>query len=302
MADAKFFGINGENYPILDQTARDASAQALAEAEFSRQDSLGIYPGRDIATILAGEVAGSSDVFTVLHQRAQAGDYSMLRAGDYITVEIAGRPNVLQQERRYQLGGVDLQYGANDQAPGEGHTLMFVPEAPIEVTGTKAVNGSYLPWNTTNNNNGSAKNKCPYMVSNLHKWEIEDFLPALPQKLQDVLVNRRALLEHRFASGQTLTDSGSWSWQDMGKVWSLSEIEVYGCLVWAGPYAAGFDCQLPLFKSTKWRLRGTRVNWWLRSVQAGSSSTACNVSSDGYAASGVATNDWIRPAPGFLIG
>ncbi|WP_416378102.1 DUF6273 domain-containing protein [Collinsella aerofaciens] len=40
-----------------------------------------------------------------------------------------------------------------------------------------------------------------------------------------------------------------------------------------------------------------RVNWWLRSVMGGSSSSACNVNSNGNANNNAPTNDWVRPLP-----
>ncbi|WP_417574759.1 DUF6273 domain-containing protein, partial [Parolsenella catena] len=90
---------------------------------------------------------------------------------------------------------------------------------------------------------------------------------------------------------------------DIGKVWSPSEMEVYGCPVWGTKgYSVGFDCQFDLFRDTAHRLNGTRCSWWLRSVMGGSSSHVCYVALSGAANCTSATLAWVRPRPGFLVG
>ena len=114
--------------------------------------------------------------------------------------------------------------------------------------------------------------------------------------------NIATILAGEVASG-ALNDSNSWSWQDIGKVFSLSEMEVYGCPVWGTKgYSVGFDCQWDLFRDTAHRINGNRDNWWLRSVVGGSSSNVCYVSRDGTANYSSAAYVWVRPRPGFLDG
>ena len=82
----------------------------------------------------------------------------------------------------------------------------MVPSAPVSVTGDKAVNGSYIKWRDTNDNNGTADEKHPYLCSKLHDWEINDFLPALPSTLQSAIMAQRVLLEERYSSSGKLTE------------------------------------------------------------------------------------------------
>ena len=111
------------------------------------------------------------------------------------------------------------------------------------------------------------------------------------------------LLEERCSASGALNDSNSWSWQDIGKVFSLSEMEVYGCPVWGTKgYSVGFDCQFDLFRDTAHRVNGNRYHWWLRSVASGSASDVCYVSGTGTAYYTSATYVWVRPRPGFLVG
>ena len=49
-------------------------------------------------------------------------------------------------------------------------------------------------------------------------------------------------------------------------------------------------------------LNGSRINWWLRSVGGGSPSNVCYVYTIGNANCYAATNAWIRPRVGFLLG
>ena len=113
----------------------------------------------------------------------------------------------------------------------------------------------------------------------------------------------RVLLEERYSSSGKLTEPSGWSWQDLGKIWSLSEVEVYGLNAWSKPgYGTGFDCQFPIFRQTKDRIMGGRITWWLRSVSGSSSSYVCYVSRYGYANYDSPTADWVRPRPCFLVG
>ena len=142
----------------------------------------------------------------------------------------------------------------------------------------------------------------PYLRSQLKGWETA-FEACLPEGLTKYILTQRVMLEERYSASGALTDSNNWSWQDIGKIWSLSEMEVYGCPVWGTPcYSVGFDCQFDLFKDTAHRLNGSRCSWWLRSVRGGSSALVCCVHYFGGADYYDATNAWVRPRVGFLLG
>lgn len=300
MPDIRGFNVNGSTNINKDEVARStASAVTIAE-EYDRQKGVGQYKGRDLVAVFASEIAEHEDVYSWLHSRVQDADYSGLRIGDYMDVPISAGANVPAQTVRYMIGAIDPYYQCSDQPMP--HHIAFVPAAPVLVSGSKATNTSYIMWNTSNTNNGNATTKEPYLISHLHGWEINDFLPALPTGLQTVLINNRSLVEQRYGSGSLTEDSG-WGWADLGKVWSLSEMEVYGCIVWGSKgYSVGMDCHFPIFDSTASRIMGERVSWWLRSVAGGSASSVCNVHGGGGADNNAATGAWIRPRPCFLIG
>ena len=301
MAQAKILTVGGTNYEMIDDTARTNATTALNNAEYDRQGLIGKYPGQSLATLLAGEVSGSTTIYDALHKRVQAANFSGMRVGDYIDVPLVSASNVAaQQSVRFLLAHFDPYYQCGDSA--KGHHIAFIASAPVAVakTVTGVANDSYLMWNTTNTNQGTADVKNPYLNSNLKAWE-KLFEACLPEGLTKYLLTQRVLLEERYSASGALSDSNSWSWQDIGKVWSPSEMEVYGCPVWGTKgYSVGFDCQFDLFRDTAHRLNGTRCGWWLRSVMGGSSSGVCYVTTAAMPAAIRRRPPGFAPAPASL--
>lgn len=302
MSDLKGFNVNGTTYMNADTTARDSASAVTVQEEFDRQKGIAQFKGRSLATTFASEIAAAGgDIYAWLKSRAQDGDFTGLRIGDYMDVPITAGTNVPAQTVRYMIGAIDPYYQCSDSPMG--HHIAFVPSAPVLVGGSKASNGSYIKWNDTATNNGNATTKEPYLISKLHGWEISDYLPSLPAALRNVLMNYRSLPEQRYGSSGNLTEASGWGWADLGKVWSLSEMEVYGCAVWGSKgYSVGMDCHFPIFDSAASRLMGERVTWWLRSVVGGSASDVCLVHGYGNCSSISAAFEWVRPRPCFLIG
>lgn len=302
MAQAKTLSVGGTGYEVIDETARRNAQTALNNAEYNRLALVGKYGGQSIATILAGEI-GSGTVYDALHKRIAAANFAGLRVGDYLDVPLVSASGVAgQQSVRFIIAHIDPYLWCDDR--GKGHHIAFVASAPIAVSSSYAgaANSSYLPWNATNTNQGTADVKNPYLCSQLKGWETA-FEACLPEGLTKYLLIQRVLLEERYSASGALTDSNNWSWQDIGKVWSLSEMEVYGCPVWGTPgWSVGFDCQFDIFKDTAHRINGTRYSWWLRSVASDPASYVCCVTTSGTANFNSATHVWVRPRPGFLVG
>ncbi len=300
--NAERFNVDGQDYPVIDGTARANAETALANAEHNRQTLIGKYPGQSIAALLAGEI-GSGSVYDALHKRVAAGNYAGLHVGDYLDVPLVSASAITSdQSERFIIADFDPYYQCGDTS--KGRHIVFVCSKPVTVASTYegVANKSYLPWNATATNQGTADEKHPYLCSQLKGWETA-FESCLPEALAQYLLTQRVLLEERYSASGALTDSNSWSWADVGKIWSLSEMEVYGCPVWGTRgYSVGFDCQLALFRDTSHRLNGNRCRWWLRSVMGGSSSSVCCVHYGGNAYNSSATNGWVRPRPGFLFG
>ena len=296
------FSVDGTSYPIIDQTARTNAETALNSSEYNCQSIIGKYAGQSLNTLLSGEI-GTGTVYDALHKRVANNNFAGLRVGDYMDVPLVSASGVTsQQSVRFLIAHIDPYYQCGDSA--KGHHIAFMASAPIAVSSSYegVKNSSYLPWNAISTNQGTADDKHPYTCSQLKGWETA-FEACLPEGLTKYLLTQRVLLEERYSASGALTDSNSWSWQDIGKVWSPSETEVYGQRVWGTDgYSVGFDCQLDLFRDTAHRLNGSRNCWWLRSVGGGSSSNVCYVNRHGNAYNTGATYDWVRPRVGFLLG
>ena len=167
MAQAKTLSVGGIGYEVLDDTARSNAQTALNNAEYNRQGQIGKYGGQNIATILAGEI-GSGSVYDALHKRIAAANFAGLRVGDYLDVPLVSASAVTtQQSVRFLLAHIDPYLYCGDNS--KGHHIAFVASAPVPVakTVTGVANDSFLMWNTTNTNQGTADRKCPYLGSNL---------------------------------------------------------------------------------------------------------------------------------------
>ena len=138
-----------------------------------------------IAAILAGEI-GSGTVYDALHKRIAAANFAGLRVGDYLDVPLVSASAVAaQQSVRFLLAHIDPYLYCGDNS--KGHHIAFVASAPVSVakTATGVANDSYLTWNTTNTNQGTAETKNPYLGSNLKAWETA-FEACLPEGLTKV--------------------------------------------------------------------------------------------------------------------
>lgn len=296
MADLSVFKIGGTSYNMKDTSARTTANAVTTAEEYDRQHIINSYAGRSLASMFATEIAVKGNIYAWLQSRVKSANFTGLRIGDYMDVPTSDGKTI-----RYRIGAIDPYLYCDDTS--KSHHVVMVPSAPVAVSGDMAVEGSYIMWNTTNTNQGTAEEKHPYLRSQLHAWEINVFLPTLPSELQAVMKTQRVLLEERYSSSGALTESNSWSWVDLGKVWSPSEMEVYGCPIWGTKgYSVGFDCQFPIFADTAARINGTRAGWWLRSVVGGSASGVCDVTAGGPAGYTSATSTWVRPLPCFLIG
>lgn len=257
----------------------------------------GLYTGAALASKFSLEI-GSTHIATWLQSRVKAGNFEGLNIGDYVDISCDG------VNMRYCIGAIDPYYNCGN--PKKGHHIVMVPNSTWALSAAKdesyVTNSSYIAWNTTATNNGTSDEKHPYLNSNLHKWELEKMLPRFPQEWQDAMLSQRMLLEERTNASNNLTDSTGWSWADMGKIWSPSETEVYGNTVWGTKgWSVGLDCQFPIFKLSKDRIK-VNMTWWLRTPTSGSSSNVCCTHGEGYAHQNSATYTSVRPLPCFLIG
>lgn len=104
----------------------------------------------------------------------------------------------------------------------------------------------------------------------------------LPQELKDVIIQKRAYIAKRYSSASVLTSPNAAGWADIGYIWFPTEVEVYGCGVWANTAyeMMGSAIQYPYFAGNMNRMKkrtGERASWWLMSVPTGATSIWCYI-------------------------
>ena len=273
--------------------------EVAAAADNNALSLNGGYDGRSIKDLLG--CSTWDETYTALSAK-KCSELGFLRLGDYLDVTLTSAAYTQQQALRFVVADVDPYYWCGETTISSHH-IAFVASVPIAVASsvTGAANTSYLQWNTTDTNNGTSSQAAPYMASNLHAWE-QKLASVLPSALSSALLEPQFLLETRYSSSGSLTDSTGWAGNTVGKIWSLSETEVCGQLVRGTKvWSVGMDAQFALFRHNRWRLNGARAHWWLRSVSGGSSSIVCIVDGAGSATSVGAAYGWILPRPGFLF-
>jgi hypothetical protein len=147
---------------------------------------------------------------------------------------------------------------------------------------------------------------CPYLTSELHYREINEVLPRFSQTWQDGMYAPYCYLEQRKPTSTTSksTSNTGATWASLGKIFSLSEVEVYGRIV-GGDNTNNYsnsitDRQVAIFRGgNKSHYKGNP--WWLRSVAGGNSANACNVNGYGTAGHGYATSTNVRMLPCFCL-
>jgi hypothetical protein len=244
MADISKFTLpnGGGTYNLKDAAGRTSIDTLTAKATYDEQAINGMYAGRNLQTVLG--VSSFDAAVSALHTRAAAANFTDLRVGDFINVACGAYGTV-----RFDIAHFDPYYQMGSSAMG--HHICFVAHTPIALPSGDAygtgTNNTYLAWNTTNTNQGTEAENCPYLCSHLHDWEINKLLPAMPTSLTNNLINRWEYLETRYAAAGGLTASTGRTLKQLGKVWSLSEMEVYGAVVWGTPgQSVGIDRQFDI--------------------------------------------------------
>ena len=187
------------------------------------------------------------------------------------------------------------------------HTITFT-DAPVAGTNNIVVTGtgSEYPWLASDLYlyANSLKGHVAGGTSKTSPVKLVDYTndgiwSKLPEALKAVIVTKRALIPKRYSTSGVLSNNNDWGWQDMGKLWIPSEIEVYGHGVWADiPWDKGGFVQYPIFNCNMRRVKGLgdgggRYAWWLISAYAGAASYFCYVTASGSSIANIASSTWV---------
>ena len=117
------------------------------------QDNDRIYPGRDLTSVFALEIAQYSDAWAWIKARIKAHNFTGIHVADYIPITMNG------QTVKMQVAGIDTYYRTTDQQLS--HHIDFI---------SKDCFNQVTKWNDTNTNNGTSAESSPYMASKLHTF------------------------------------------------------------------------------------------------------------------------------------
>ncbi len=241
-----------------------------------------------------------SESWASLYARIQAGNFAGIHIGDFKTIQLTNGETVVME-----VAGIDQYYRCGDTQIG--HHIDFISRDCL--AGTKV-------FNDTNTNNGTADEPNPWRASKLFQTmnnETDGVITLLPADLKPYIIQKRALLDSRYSSAGAVEGSTGWAWNDMGKLWLPTEVEVFGNTFWSDGdtgYTGGGGCNLqyPIFYGgAKHIIKGAgnaggRCDWWEASAQRQSSAYVCGVYNTGTAGNAVATNGYIYAPLCFRIG
>jgi len=309
-------GLRG--YKALESMVLDTELKASQELSYKLYDNTN--EGEVLETKFADEIAQSDDVYTWLDSIKGTSLENEVHTGDKFSVPmsagtVAGT-SLSAQTFTVRIVGKNTYKNCGDTAIGN----MFYCIAD------QAIHTPY-PWNPANNNNGTASQAHPWLASaayavlnGVNNYTTSAYnsvahganassggiLQLLPATLQNVIKQKRALLDSRYSASGLLTGSTGWDWLDMGKLWCPNEYEVYGCAVRSNLSQtdgywhpeAGLSIQFPWFANNcqhriKTNMNGDRVSWWLSSAASNNTNNACYVSGSGFAGSYYASNSSI---------
>lgn len=232
-----------------------------------------------------------------LKTKIQNGDFSDIYPGDFKEITLTTGEKVVME-----VAGISPYYNTTDNALG--HHIDFISRDCL---------AGYKKMNNSNTNNGNATNKNPWMASALYSAmnnESSGVFATLPSDLKSHIITKRTLAEERYSSAGSVSANTSWSWQNVGKLWLPTEIEVFGCNIWSEPgYGSGQSIQYPIFKLGGYKhimkgngKGGARCTWWEASAHRANATDFCSVYSYGNANSAVASHASVCAPLCFRIG
>ena len=261
------------------------------------------YPGVDLTTQFASEIAGYSDPWAWIHARISAGTFSKLHVADYIPVTCTNGTKF-----NARIAGINTYKGYGDTAVGNHIDFISASLWPTTFKmNLKNFNNGLdadhqYPWLSSNGYHflNSLAGNVPNGTGNLPETEAVDYTAGgvyffLPDALKNVIVEKRLYLPKRFSASGIQSEDNAGGWENIGKLWLPSEVEVTGAPIWGcNKYGAMGSVQYPLFAQNMNRMIG-RANWWTLSATSGSAAGFVIVTNGGYVSYYSASTDYRGP-------
>ena len=262
-------GVTIENYLMDDRYNQEISQRIVLAYELSttqRADAISITIGTVTASDMTfsypeskAEFVGDTSItldsktylyrnakqipftWTELKAKREAGDFSGLEIGDYVTIPLIGEfeGKVLH----FDIAGINVY---NGYSTNNENSIDFVAR---EILRKSRINA-------TNSNTGG------FVASELYTYLQTNIWNSLPQEWRNVISPKKVLLENKSAA-----ESTSWDWKSMN-LWLLADIELFGYQSWSQRgYGSGNFKQYPLFRSERHLIKklidGTPWWYWL---------------------------------------
>ncbi len=308
------------DYKNLSSFVLDSELKEAQEAVLRLNDKL--YEGVNLETKFANEIAQYENKYAWLEARKNAGNFKGIHVGDYFYTSISAGTvagySIAAQNFKCRIVGINTYKSCADT--NIGNMFYIISDEVIDTP---------VKWNPTDNNNGTATQNKPWLASAAYavlngvnnyttsaygnaahgaNASAKGILQLLPTALQNVLKEKRNLLDNRYSASGLLTGSTGWDWSNMGKLWLPNEIEVYGCGIRSNLCQtdgfwfpeAGLSIQFPWFANNcEHRIKRrtnpdtARCTWWLSSVASYSTTLVCFVNGYGPAFSDSASHSSI---------
>ena len=212
------------------------------------------------------------------------------------------------------IAGIDTLFWNGDQSSGINyHHLVMVPGKGFtdaknhfgrkRMNATNTTDGGYVGSEMFTATIGDVVSAGSIETgATINQQLFAEFSGSHPLKLKTIrerLTNAMtSTLVNRFGSESGA--SSGWDWYSVQAV-LMSEIEVYGSVVWSSSgYDVGCGClQLPLFRDKR-AVNNRGSYWWLRAVA--SSAYFCYVHNSGHAYYNYAGNTYYDVRPRFVLG
>ena len=261
------------------------------------------YPGVDLTTQFASEIAGYSDPWAWIKARIRAGDFSKLHVADYIPVTCTNGTKF-----NARIAGINTYKGYGDTAVGNHIDFISASVWPTTFKmNLKNFNNGLdadhqYPWLSSNGYHflNSLAGDVPNGTGNLPETEAVDYTAGgvyffLPDALKNVIVEKRMYIPKRFSASGIQSEDNAGGWENIGKLWLPSEVEVTGAPIWGcNKYGAMGSVQYPLFANNMNRNIG-RTGWWTLSATSGYAAYFVIVAAHGFVDYGSASTGYRGP-------
>ena len=261
------------------------------------------YPGVDLTTQFASEIAGYSDPWAWIKARIRAGDFSKLHVADYIPVTCTNGTKF-----NARIAGINTYKGYGDTAVGNHIDFISASVWPTTFKmNLKNFNNGLdadhqYPWLSSNGYHflNSLAGNVPNGTGNLPETEAVDYTAGgvyffLPDALKNVIVEKRMYIPKRFSASGIQSEDNAGGWENIGKLWLPSEVEVTGAPIWGcNKYGAMGSVQYPLFAQNMNRNIGRNL-WWTLSAASGYATYFVFVANFGSVYNRYASSDYRGP-------